>query len=117
MACAPTFPTLLDPNNAAAAGIKGTSPATQAGGVQHPFLGAFNTTGIDPIYSAFYYDCTILTALAAEKAKSDDPAKMKKEFAAAPQGKNKCATYAACKQLLAIGKTIDARKRRRHSRT
>ena len=47
------FPTLLDPNNpAAAAGIKGTSPATQAVGVQHPFLDAFNATGIDPIYSA-----------------------------------------------------------------
>src|SRR5947207_8273301 len=101
------FPTLLDPNNtAAAAGIKGTSPATQPAGVQHPFLDAFSATGIDPIYSAFYYDCTVLTALAAEKAKSDDPAKMKKVFAANTRGSEKCSTYAACQQLLHAGKTI-----------
>jgi branched-chain amino acid transport system substrate-binding protein len=102
------FPTLLDPNNpAAAAGIKGTSPATQPAGVQHPFLDAFNATGIDPIYSAFYYDCTILTALAAEKAKSDDPGKMKQVFAANTKGKEKCTTYADCKQLLDAGKSIN----------
>jgi branched-chain amino acid transport system substrate-binding protein len=74
--------------------------------VQHPFLDAFNATGIDPIFSAFYYDCTILTALAAEKAKSDDPAKMKEAFADNTRGKNKCTTYAECKQLLDDGKTI-----------
>jgi ABC-type branched-subunit amino acid transport system substrate-binding protein len=101
------FPTLLDPSNpAAATGLKGTSPATQPAGVQHPFLNAFNATGIDPIYSSFYYDCTILTALAAEKAKSDDPAKMKKVFAANTKGKEPCMTFAECKRLLDAGKTI-----------
>jgi branched-chain amino acid transport system substrate-binding protein len=101
------FPTLLDPNNpAAAAGIKGASAATQPAGVQSPFLDAFNATGIDPIYSAFYYDCTVLTALAAEKAKSDDPGKMKDVFAANTRGKEECKTFAACKQLLDEGKTI-----------
>jgi ABC-type branched-subunit amino acid transport system substrate-binding protein len=101
------FPTLLDPNNpAAAAGIKGTSPATQPAGVHHPFLDAFNATGVEPIYSSFYYDCTILTALAAEKAKSDDPAKMKKVFAANTKGKEQCTTFADCKRLLDAGKTI-----------
>ena len=102
------FPTLLDPNNpAAAAGIKGTSPATQPAGVQSPFLDAFSATGVDPIYSSFYYDCTVLTALAAEKAKSDDPAKMKEVFAANTRGREKCPTFAECKQLLDDGKTID----------
>ena len=102
------FPTLLDPNNpAAAAGIKGTSPATQPAGVQSPFLDAFSATGVDPIYSSNYYDCTVLTALAAEKAKSDDPAKMKEVFAANTRGKEKCGTFAECKQLLDEGKTID----------
>jgi len=101
------FPTLLDPNNpAAAAGLKGTYPATQPAGVHHPFLDAFNATGIDPIYSSFYYDCTILTALAAEKAKSDDAAKMKKVFAANIKGKEQCTTFADCKRLLDAGKTI-----------
>jgi branched-chain amino acid transport system substrate-binding protein len=101
------FPTLLDPNNpAAAVGLKGTSPATQPAGVHHPFLDAFNATGIDPIYSSFYYDCTILTALAAEKAKSDDATKMKKVFAANTKGKEQCTTFADCKRLLDAGKTI-----------
>lgn len=101
------FPTLLDPNNpAAATGLKGTSPATQPAGVQHPFLDAFNATGIEPIYSSFYYDCTVLTALAAERAKSDDPAKMKKVFAANTKGKEQCRTFADCKRLLDAGKTI-----------
>lgn len=102
------FPSLLDPNNpAAAAGIKGTSPATQPAGVQSPFLDAFSATAVDPIYSSFYYDCTVLTALAAEKAKSDDPAKMKEVFAANTRGKERCRTFAECKQLLDAGKTID----------
>jgi branched-chain amino acid transport system substrate-binding protein len=101
------FPTLLDPNNpAAATGLKGTSPATQPAGVKHPFLDAFNATGIDPIYSSFYYDCTVLTALAAEKAKSDDPTKMKRVFAANTKGKEQCTTFADCKRLLDAGKTI-----------
>jgi branched-chain amino acid transport system substrate-binding protein len=104
------FPTLLDPNNpAAATGLKGTSPATQPAGVQHPFLDAFNATGIDPIYSSFYYDCTVLTALAAEKAKSDDPTKMKKVFASNTKGKEQCTTFADCKRLLDAGKTISYR--------
>jgi branched-chain amino acid transport system substrate-binding protein len=103
-----SFPTLLDPNNpAAAAGIKGTSPATQPAGVQSPFLDAFAATGLDPIYSSFYYDCTVLTALAAEKAKSDDPAKMKEAFAANTRGKEECRTFADCKRLLDDGKTIN----------
>ena len=101
------FPGLVDPNNpGVVAGIKGTSPAVAPAGAQSPFLEAFNATGVDPVYSAFYYDCTILAALAAEKAKSDDPAKMKEAFAANTKGKNECTTYAQCKQLLDEGKTI-----------
>jgi branched-chain amino acid transport system substrate-binding protein len=101
------LPGLVDPNNpGAVAGIKGTSPAAAPAGAQSPFLEAFAATGVEPIYSAFYYDCTILAALAAERAKSDDPAKMKEAFAANTKGKNECTTYAQCKQLLADGKSI-----------
>jgi branched-chain amino acid transport system substrate-binding protein len=101
------FPGLVDPNNpGVVAGIKGTSPAAAPAGAQSPFLEAFSATGVDPIYSAFYYDCTILAALAAEKAKTDDPAKMRQAFAANTKGKNECTTYAQGKQLLDEGKTI-----------
>ena len=46
-------------------------------GVTHPFLAAFKATGVDTIFSSYYYDCTNLIALAAQAAGSDDPAKIK----------------------------------------
>ena len=102
------FATLVDPNNpGAVAGIRGTSPSTAPPGAQNPFLAAFAATGIEPIFSAYNYDCAILTALAAEKAKSDDPGKMKDAFAANTRGKEKCTTFADCKKLLDDGKTIN----------
>jgi ABC-type branched-subunit amino acid transport system substrate-binding protein len=101
------FGTTVDASNpAVVGGIKGTAPAAQPAGVQSPFLAKFAATGVDPIFSGYYYDCTILTALAAEKAKSDDAAKMKKAFASNVKGKERCNTYADCKQLLDAGMTI-----------
>jgi branched-chain amino acid transport system substrate-binding protein len=101
------FGQLVDPNNpGVVAGMKGTSPAAAPAAVQSPFLEKFNATGVEPIFSSYYYDCTILTALAAEKAKSDDPAKMKKAFAANTRGRVKCNTYADCKKALDEKKTI-----------
>jgi branched-chain amino acid transport system substrate-binding protein len=101
------FAQLVDPNNpGVVAGIKGTAAAVAPAGVQSPFNEQFAATGIDPIFSAHYYDCTILTALAAEKAKSDDPGKMKEAFAANTRGRVKCNTYADCKQALDDNKTI-----------
>jgi branched-chain amino acid transport system substrate-binding protein len=103
-----SFASAVDPSNpGAVAGIKGTSPAAAPAGVHSPFPDTFAATGVAPIFSAYYYDCTILTALAAEKAKSDDPAKIKDVFAANTRGKDKCNTYAACKTLLDEGKTIE----------
>jgi branched-chain amino acid transport system substrate-binding protein len=93
-------------NPAVVAGIKGTAPAAQPAGVQSPFLAKFAATGVDPIFSGYYYDCAILTALAAEKAKSDDAAKMKTAFAKDVKGKERCNTFADCKRLIDAGKTI-----------
>jgi branched-chain amino acid transport system substrate-binding protein len=103
-----SFASTVDPSNpGAVAGIKGTSPAATPAGVHNRFPDRFAATGVAPIFSAYYYDCTILTALAAEKAKSDDPVKMKDVFASNTRGKNKCNTYANCKALLDEGKTIE----------
>ena len=103
-----SFASAVDPGNpGAVAGIRGTSPAAAPAGVHNSFPETFAATGVPPIFSAYYYDCTILTALAAEKAKSDDPAKIKDVFATNTRGRNKCNTYAACKALLDEGKTIE----------
>jgi branched-chain amino acid transport system substrate-binding protein len=102
-----SFGQLVDPNNpGVVAGIKGTAPAAAPAGVQNPFLDKLAAAGVDPIFSAYYYDCTILTALAAEKAKSDDPVKMTRVFADNTRGKSKCNTFADCKTALDAKKSI-----------
>ena len=104
-----SFAGTVDPTNpGAVAGIKGTSPAAAPKGVHNSFPERFRATGVEPIFSAYYYDCTILTALAAEKAKSDDPAKIKQVFASNTRGKHKCNTFADCERLLDQGETIKA---------
>jgi branched-chain amino acid transport system substrate-binding protein len=102
-----TFAADVDPNNpGVVAGIRGVSPAAAPVGTRNPFAEKFRATGVEPILSAYFYDCTILTALAAEKAKSDDPAKMKTVFAANTKGKESCNDFATCRKLLHEGKTI-----------
>lgn len=91
------------------AGMKGTMPAGNPAGIQHPFTASLASTGVDPVFSAHTYDCTILSALAAVAAKSTDPTKMSKVFAANLDGKNDCNTFATCKALLESGKTIHYR--------
>jgi branched-chain amino acid transport system substrate-binding protein len=101
------FGTTVDSSNpGVVAGIKGTAPAAQPAGVESPFLERFAATGVDPIFSSYYYDCMMLTALAAEKANSDDPAKMRRAFASNVRGKERCNTFADCKALLDDRKTI-----------
>jgi branched-chain amino acid transport system substrate-binding protein len=101
------FGVAVDPANpGVVAGIKGTTPASDPAGVESPFGATFAATGVEPIFSAHSYDCTILSALAAVKAKSNDPKKMAKAFAANLRGSEDCNTFAACKDLLERGKTI-----------
>jgi branched-chain amino acid transport system substrate-binding protein len=88
------------------AGVKGTAPAPAPTGAESPFLAELENRGTPPVFSAHSYDCTILTALAAEKAESDDPDAMKRAFAKNLRGKNDCNTFAMCVALLAEGKTI-----------
>jgi branched-chain amino acid transport system substrate-binding protein len=94
---------------AVVAGLKGTVPAVDPAGTDSAFDLTFAATGIDPFFSSYYYDCTILTALAAMKARSDEPAKMAKAFATNLRGKNDCSSFAECKDLLERGKTIHYR--------
>jgi branched-chain amino acid transport system substrate-binding protein len=101
------FAALVDPANpGAVAGIRGTAAAAAPAGVDSPFHAAFAATDIEPVFSAHTYDCTILAALAAVKARSTEPAKLAKAFTANLRGKQDCDTFAACQALLAAGKSI-----------
>jgi ABC-type branched-subunit amino acid transport system substrate-binding protein len=94
-------------NPAVIEGIKGTAPAAAPSGVTHPFAAAFAKTGIDTIFSSYYYDCTILIALAAQAAGSDDPAKIKDKVVEVSSGGTKCQTFKACSDALKAGDDID----------
>jgi branched-chain amino acid transport system substrate-binding protein len=98
----PASPALLQ-------GIRGTAPAAAPTGIVSPFADALRRAGVLPIFSAYYYDCTILTALAAVQAGSDDPAKMKAAFAKSLRGTTDCATFTACVRALSAGQTIHYR--------
>jgi branched-chain amino acid transport system substrate-binding protein len=105
-----TFATKVNPTNPGLVrGIIGTAPAAAPAGPETPFSAALRRTGVAPIFSAHYYDCAILTALAAVQAKSDDPTKMKEAFAKSLRGTTDCSTFATCAQALAAGKTIHYR--------
>jgi branched-chain amino acid transport system substrate-binding protein len=90
-------------------GIRGTAPAAAPAGIASPFTDALRRAGVLPIFSAYYYDCAILTALAAVQAESDDPTKMKAAFAKSLRGDTDCATFTECVKALQAGQTIHYR--------
>ena len=104
------FAETVDPaDKSKVSGIKGTAPAAAPAGVTTPFTAEFAKLGVDPIFSSYYWDCTNLLALAAEKAGSTDPAKVKEAFSQNLEGDEDCQDFASCKELLAEGKTIHYR--------
>ena len=88
-------------------GIKGTAPAAAIQGVEHPFTAEYAKTGNDTIFSAYYYDCTIVTALAAVQAKSLEADKIAAAVPKVVSDGEVCQTFAACKALIDEGKDID----------
>lgn len=102
-----SFGETVDPANpGVVSGIKGTAPAAAPAGIESPFQDVFDATGVDPIFSSYYYDCTILAALAAVKADSTSAKAMSKAFAQNTKGSNECNTFSTCKDLLEDGKDI-----------
>lgn len=105
-----SFAATVDPSDPSkVAGIKGTAPAAAPAGIESPFTAEFAATGIDTIFSSYYYDCTILMALAAQAAGSDAGPDISAAFAGNLEGDEDCNTYAACLALLEEGKTIHYR--------
>jgi len=98
----------VDPaNTGVLEGVKGTAPAAAPSGVTSPFNDAWKATGVDPIFSSYFYDCTIVTALASLAATSDDPAAIKDKMAEVTAAGTKCNTFADCAELIANGEDID----------
>jgi branched-chain amino acid transport system substrate-binding protein len=105
-----SFAATVDPSDPSkVSGIKGTAPAAAPAGIESPFTAQFAATGIDTIFSSYYYDCTILMALAAQSAGSDAGPDIAAAFAGNLEGDEDCNTYAACLALLEEGSTIHYR--------
>lgn len=90
-------------------GVKGTAPsaAPESGNPAFPEAFAAFAPGTDTIFSAHAYDCTMVMALAAEAAGSDDPARIRDEMIAVTTGGEECSSFAQCKALLDEGTDID----------
>ncbi|HYI60299.1 MAG TPA: ABC transporter substrate-binding protein [Acidimicrobiales bacterium] len=88
-------------------GIRGTAPSSAPGGVESPFIATYEETGVDPIFSSYYYDCTMILALAAEAAGTDEGDKIVAEVADVVAGGEKCDSWASCKELLDAGEDFD----------
>lgn len=106
----PTLASAVDPDDPSVlVGIRGTAPAAAPDGIDSPFYATFSELGIPPIFSGYYYDCAVLTALAAQAAGTDDAAAMKDAFAGNLTGETDCNTYADCLAVLEEGGTIHYR--------
>jgi branched-chain amino acid transport system substrate-binding protein len=88
-------------------GVKGTLPGAEA---TDDFRERLKT--VDPdldefAYAVESYDATILVALAAIAANTDDTEAIKDEMVGVSKGGEKCTTFEQCKSLLEAGTDID----------
>jgi ABC-type branched-subunit amino acid transport system substrate-binding protein len=88
-------------------GAKGTLPGAKAPAEFQAKLKAVDPSLKDFSYAPESYDATILSALAADAAKTDAPGEIAKQLGPVSEGGTKCTTYKACKDLLAAGTDID----------
>jgi len=57
-------------------------------------------------FSPYFYDCAVLIALGAEKAKSTDSSAIAGELVGLTNGDKKCTDYAQCKKLIDAGDSV-----------
>ena len=88
-------------------GAKGTLPGAKASAAFQAKLKAIDPALKDFSYAPESHDAAVLTALAAELAKTDAPGEIAKQLAAVSKGGTKCTEFKACKDLIAAGTDID----------
>ena len=91
------------------AGIRGTAPSSSPANGEPTFaerLEAF-APGTPTIFSAHFYDCLMVTVLAAQEAQSADPTVFVNNMVTVTEGGEKCSTFEACFGLLQSGADID----------
>jgi ABC-type branched-subunit amino acid transport system substrate-binding protein len=87
-------------------GTKATLPGADPKDFKNKLL-ATNSKLTDFTYGPESYDATVLTALAAISAKTDDPTTFAPQIIEASTGGTKCTTFADCSKLAESGEDID----------
>ena len=102
------LPKLVDPKNPSVlAGMKGTAPASAENERFVSSLKQFAPSLKELQFAPQAYDCMTMIALAAEQAKTNDPAVFKNAMVGVTKDGTKCSTFAACKRLVRAGTNID----------
>jgi ABC-type branched-subunit amino acid transport system substrate-binding protein len=102
------LPKLVDPKNPSVlAGMKGTAPASAENAQFVSSLKQFAPGLKELQFAPQAYDCMTTVALAAEQAKTNDPAVFKNAMVGVTKDGTKCSTFAACKRLIGAGTNID----------
>jgi branched-chain amino acid transport system substrate-binding protein len=89
------------------AGFKGTQPGAETKQDFKTRALEINKDIKDWNYAVESYDATILAALAAEEAGSDNPGEIAKHLPTVSKGGEKCTTYKACVDLIKAKKDVD----------
>jgi len=87
-------------------GSKGTQPGTKKGSDFLAKLKAIDPKLKDFNYSDSSYDAVVITAIAAEVAKTDDPGAVAKQINDVTRSGEVCKTFAACLPLAKAGKDL-----------
>jgi branched-chain amino acid transport system substrate-binding protein len=74
-----------------------------------PFRAAFAATGVPVLHSAQSWDCANLLALAALRARSTDPERLRAALGENLAGDTDCDDFKSCKEALDSGRTIHYR--------
>lgn len=99
---------LVSPGNPAAlSGMKGTAPASESNEQYVQQLKQFAPELVELQFAPQVFDCVTIIALAAVKAKSDDPGNFAPEIVGITKDGAKCTSFAQCKASLDAGTDID----------
>jgi ABC-type branched-subunit amino acid transport system substrate-binding protein len=101
------LPKLVDANNKAL--LQGMKLTQASSGENSPFtkrLQEFKSGLSTTAFSPYFYDCAALIGLAAEQAKSAEPAKIRDAMVKVTRDGTECNTFADCKKLIGEGKDI-----------
>jgi ABC-type branched-subunit amino acid transport system substrate-binding protein len=102
------LPKLVDPKNPSVlAGMKGTAPASAENARFVKSLKQFAPGLKELQFAPQAYDCMTVIALAAEQAKTNDPAVFKNAVVGVTKDGTECSTFAACRKLIRAGTNID----------